>query len=168
VKRKGLAIIAAVIMVSAIAAEKSYEDKTSLIQAEGLTVRHLVSTIDQRSSSWQTVEWESDQPLTHAELQVESNADNTLLRMTGEKYITRVSGFIGMDISIDDNADVDQPIWAPGINGKQRNLWNGKAKEVVLPWGKNVYKELTIVFADETSIQTDRIVTLSYQKIVLA
>ena len=168
-KRKGLAIIAAVIMVSAIAAEQSYEDKTSLIQAEGLSVRHFVSTIEQRSSSWQTVEWESDQPLSHAELQIESNADNTLLKMTGEKYITRVSGFIGMDISIDDNADVDQPVWSPSVNGKgkQRNLWNGKAKEVVLPWGKNVYKELTIVFADETSIQTDRIVTLSYQKIVL-
>ena len=54
-KRKGLAIIAAVIMVSAIAAEKSYEDKTSLIQAEGLSVRHFVSTIEQELLSTRDV-----------------------------------------------------------------------------------------------------------------
>lgn len=156
-------------MLSAIAAEQSYDVQSSLVQEEELSVRHLVPTIEQRSGGWQTVEWESDQPLSHAELQIESSADHTILRMTGEKYITRVSGFIGMDISIDDNADVDQPVWAPDVNGngKHRNLWNGNAKEVCLPWGKDVYKELTIVFADEVSIQADHIVTLSHQKVVL-
>lgn len=158
-KRIWLSIIVVVLITNVSTATES---------ASSISISQQNEYIAQQSLGWEHVEWTSDADFYHNELEIVSNVDNTVLRMKGEKYITRVSGFLGIDINIDEKADENKPVLAPSAtqnNTLKKNFWEGKAKEVVLSFGTSVYKELTIVFADEASIAADTLVFLSYNEL---
>ena len=120
-------------------------------------------------NGWQTVEWTSEGYIyPEGELEVDNSQDSIILTATGDKYITRISGTLRFDIDFDKTATPDTPVLAPSVNmtsNQEPNLWTGKAKQVVLPHHKSLIKELSIVLADEASIEADSIVTLSHQSL---
>ena len=120
-------------------------------------------------NGWQTVEWTSEGYIyPESELEVDNSKDCIILTATGDKYITRISGTLQFDIDFDKTATPDTPVLAPSVNmtsNQDPNLWTGKAKQVVLPHHKSLIKELSIVLADEASIEADSIVTLSHQSL---
>ena len=120
-------------------------------------------------NGWQTVEWTSEGYIyPESGLEVDNSKDSIILTATGDKYITRISGTLQFDIDFDKTATPDTPVLAPSVNmtsNQEPNLWTGKAKQVVLPHHKSLIKELTIVLADEASIEADSIVTLSHQSL---
>ena len=120
-------------------------------------------------NGWQTVEWTSEGYIyPESELEVDNSQDSIILTATGDKYITRISGTLQFDIDFDKTATPDTPVLAPSVNmtsNQDPNLWTGKAKQVVLPHHKSLIKELSIVLADEASIEADSIVTLSHQSL---
>ena len=120
-------------------------------------------------NGWQTVEWTSEGYLyPESGLEVDNSKDSIILTATGDKYITRISGTLQFDIDFDKTATPDTPVLAPSVNmtsNQEPNLWTGKAKQVVLPHHKSLIKELSIVLADEASIEADSIVTLSHQSL---
>ena len=120
-------------------------------------------------NGWQTVEWTSEGYIyPESELEVDNSQDSIILTATGDKYITRISGTLQFDIDFDKTATPDTPVLAPSVNmtsNQEPNLWTGKAKQVVLPHHKSLIKELSIVLADEASIEADSVVTLSHQSL---
>ena len=121
-------------------------------------------------NGWVTVEWSSNGYIyPNNLLEVDNSTDSIILTVNNDKFITRICGLLLFDIDSDKTATPDTPVLAPSINraGQDDNLWIGKAKQVVLPYSKNLVKNLTIVLADEASLKADSVVMLSHEEIEL-
>lgn len=121
-------------------------------------------------NGWVTVEWSSNGYIyPNNLLEVDNSTDSIILTVNNDKFITRICGLLLFDIDSDKTATPDTPVLAPSINraGQDDNLWIGKAKQVVLPYSKNLIKNLTIVLADEASLKADSVVMLSHEEIEL-
>lgn len=115
------------------------------------------------SAGWETVTWTpEDGAYPETEISFDITEDGIIISSTGEKFITRVSGFLKIDINLGQTATPDSPVLAPSAS---RDLWVGQAKRVALSCSQKVVKELTVVLADEASIEADRVVTLSHETI---
>ena len=121
-------------------------------------------------NGWVTVEWSSNGYIyPNNLLEVDNSTDSIILTVNNDKFITRICGLLLFDIDSDKTATPDTPVLAPSINraGQDDDLWIGKAKQVVLPYSKNLIKNLTIVLADEASLKADSVVMLSHEEIEL-
>lgn len=121
-------------------------------------------------NGWVTVEWSSNGYIyPNNLLEVDNSTDSIILTVNNDKFITRICGLLLFDIDSDKTATPDTPVLAPSINRADQddNLWIGKAKQVVLPYSKNLIKNLTIVLADEASLKADSVVMLSHEEIEL-
>ena len=121
-------------------------------------------------NGWVTVEWSSNGYIyPNNLLEVNNSTDSIILTVNNDKFITRICGLLLFDIDSDKTATPDTPVLAPSINraGQDDDLWIGKAKQVVLPYSKNLIKNLTIVLADEASLKADSVVILSHEDIEL-
>ena len=121
-------------------------------------------------NGWVTVEWSSNGHIyPNNLLEVDNSTDSIILTVNNDKFITRICGLLLFDIDSDKTATPDTPVLAPSINraGQDDDLWIGKAKQVVLPYSKNLIKNLTIVLADEASLKADSVVMLSHEEIEL-
>lgn len=121
-------------------------------------------------NGWVTVEWSSNGYIyPNNLLEVDNSTDSIVLTVNNDKFITRICGLLLFDIDSDKTATPDTPVLAPSINraGQDDDLWIGKAKQVVLPYSKNLIKNLTIVLADEASLKADSVVILSHEDIEL-
>ena len=121
-------------------------------------------------NGWVTVEWSSNGYIyPNNLLEVDNSTDSIILTVNNDKFFTRICGLLLFDIDSDKTATPDTPVLAPSINraGQDDDLWIGKAKQVVLPYSKNLIKNLTIVLADEASLKADSVVMLSHEEIEL-
>lgn len=121
-------------------------------------------------NGWVTVEWSSNGYIyPNNLLEVNNSTDSIILTVNNDKFITRICGLLLFDIDSDKTATPDTPVLAPSFNRADQddNLWIGKAKQVVLPYSKNLIKNLTIVLADEASLKADSVVMLSHEEIEL-
>ena len=99
-------------------------------------------------NGWVTVEWSSNGYIyPNNLLEVNNSTDSIILTVNNDKFITRICGLLLFDIDSDKTATPDTPVLAPYINraGQDDDLWIGKAKQVVLPYSKNLIKNLELL-----------------------
>ncbi|MDO5489089.1 MAG: Ig-like domain-containing protein [Bacteroidaceae bacterium] len=127
------------------------------------------STETANLNGWKTVVWTPGTEVApESGLSIECLQDKVILTVTGDIFMTRVSGSLwSLDVDINDNANPDKPVLAPSIGATEgsNDLWTGKSQQVEIPWTKDMIRELTVVMADEASIEADRVVTLSHETV---
>ena len=126
-----------------------------------------VNSVTPRTNGWTAVQWTPEDEISpESGLEMEYLQDKIILKVTGDRFITRVSGSLwALDVDINDNANPNKPVLAPSISGtkEMEDFWTGKSQQVEIPWSKEVVRELMIIMADEAAIEADNVVTLSHQ-----
>ena len=127
------------------------------------------NSVTHGTNGWTAVQWTPEDEISpESGLEMEYLQDKIILKVTGDRFITRVSGSLwALDVDINDNANPNKPVLAPSISGtkEMEDFWTGKSQQVEIPWSKEVVRELMIIMADEASIEADNVVTLSHQSL---